>query len=215
MRFSTATAAAACPRSRAPTAHASGGPKAGGTATAVNTATAEGTWTSANPNFPNPKTVSGGPATHALTAKTTALQKAVADLTHPGSPRAGDTLEYTLNFQVSDYFALSDFNLADVLTDGQAFDTTFTPTITYTQKAQTLTGTFLPANFSAVVQANGTTTIDFDVSTQVDSLGLVTDGPRPSHLPSAHLDDIPAIAAMMRALATPLADVLARLNGEV
>ena len=46
-------------------------------------------------------------------------------------------------------------------------------------------------------------------------LGLVTDGPRPSHLPSAHLDDIPAIAAMMRALATPLADVLARLNGEV
>jgi len=147
----------------------------GGTATAVNTATAEGTWTSANPNFPNPKTVSGGPATHALTAKTTALQKAVADLTHPGSPRAGDTLEYTLNFQVSDYFALSDFNLADVLTDGQAFDTTFTPTITYTQKAQTLTGTFLPANFSAVVQANGTTTVDFDVSAQVDSLGLVTD----------------------------------------
>jgi len=148
----------------------------GGTATAVNRATAEAEWTSANPNFPNPQTVSGGPATHTLTAKTTSLQKAVVDLTHPGSPRAGDTLEYTLNFQVSDYFALSDFNLADVLTDGQAFDTTFTPTITYTQKAQTLTGTFAPANFSAVVQANGTTTVDFEVSAQVDSLGLVTDG---------------------------------------
>ena len=46
-------------------------------------------------------------------------------------------------------------------------------------------------------------------------LGLVTDGPRPAHLPGAHLDDIPAVAAMMRALATPLADVLARLTGEV
>jgi molybdopterin-guanine dinucleotide biosynthesis protein B len=46
-------------------------------------------------------------------------------------------------------------------------------------------------------------------------LGLVTDGPRPTHLPGAHLDDIPAVAAMMRALARPLADVLARLNGEV
>ena len=46
-------------------------------------------------------------------------------------------------------------------------------------------------------------------------LGVVTDGPCPAHLPGAHLDDIPAIAAMMQALATPLADVLARLNGEV
>ena len=46
-------------------------------------------------------------------------------------------------------------------------------------------------------------------------LGVVTDAPRPAHLPGAHLDDIPAVAAMMQALAAPLADVLARLNGEV
>ena len=46
-------------------------------------------------------------------------------------------------------------------------------------------------------------------------LGLVTDALRPANLSSAHLDDIPAVAAMMRALATPLADVFARLNGEV
>ena len=46
-------------------------------------------------------------------------------------------------------------------------------------------------------------------------LGLVTDAPCTTHLPSAHLDDIPAVVAMMQALATPLADVLARLNGEV
>ena len=46
-------------------------------------------------------------------------------------------------------------------------------------------------------------------------LGLATDAPRPAHLPGAHLDDIPAVAAMMLALATPFAEVLARLNGEV
>ncbi|MEI6258011.1 MAG: hypothetical protein WCQ77_15365, partial [Planctomycetota bacterium] len=79
----------------------------GGTAVAVNTSSAEGKWTSANPNFPDEQTVTSSPtdpdSKHTLTAKTTALQKTVADLTHPGSPRAGDTLEYTLNFQVSDY----------------------------------------------------------------------------------------------------------------
>jgi large repetitive protein len=152
----------------------------GGTAVAVNTSSAEGKWTSANPNFPDEQTVTSSPtdpdSKHTLTAKTTALQKTVADLTHPGAPRAGDTLEYTLNFQVSDYFALSDFILADVLTDGQEFDASFTPTITYTQKSQTFTSTFDSANFSAVVQADGSTNVDFDVSAQVDDLGLVTDG---------------------------------------
>ena len=152
----------------------------GGTAVAVNTSSAAGKWTSANPNYPNEQTVTSSPtdpdSKHTLTAKTTALQKLVADLTHPGAPRAGDTLEYTLNFQVSDYFALADFNLADVLTDGQEFDTSFTPTITYTQKSQTLTSTFDSANFSAIVQGNGSTNVNFDVSAQVDALGLVTDG---------------------------------------
>ena len=152
----------------------------GGTAVAVNTSSAAGKWTSANPNYPDEQTVTSSPtdpdSKHTLTAKTTALQKLVADLTHPGAPRAGDTLEYTLNFQVSDYFALSDFILADILTDGQEFDTSFTPTITYTQKSQTLTNTFDSANFSAIVQGNGSTNVNFDVSAQVDALGLVTDG---------------------------------------
>ncbi|MFN5755489.1 MAG: hypothetical protein ACK48M_01680, partial [Planctomycetia bacterium] len=80
----------------------------GGTAIATNLANATGTWTSANPNFPNPQTVESDPddanAQHTLTARTVALQKSVVDLTNPGSPRAGDLVEYTLNFQVSDYF---------------------------------------------------------------------------------------------------------------
>ncbi len=48
-----------------------------------------------------------------------------------------------------------------------------------------------------------------------DIAGLVTDAPSDADLPRAQLDDIPAIAAMMVALAIPLADVIRRLTGEV
>ena len=44
--------------------------------------------------------------------------------------------------------------------------------------------------------------------------GLVTDGDCASGLPRAHLDDIPAVAAMMLTLALPLADALERLEAE-
>lgn len=153
----------------------------GGTATAVNTSSVSGTWTSANPNFPNPQVVQSDPldpaSRHTLAAKTTALQKSAKDITSSATvTRAGDTIEYTLNFQVSDFFALENFRISDVLTDGQDFDTSFRPTITYRQKSQTLTGQFALANFSAVVQGDNTTKVDFNVSSQLDALGLVTDG---------------------------------------
>ncbi|MFM8891409.1 MAG: hypothetical protein ACKOTB_07275, partial [Planctomycetia bacterium] len=153
----------------------------GGTAIATNAATASATWTSPNPNFPGPQTITGGAgdpeAQHTLTARTVALQKSAADLTHPGAPQSGDTIEYTLRFQVSDFFALENLDIADILSDGQEFDTSFTPTLSFTQKSQTFTGAaFDPANFSAIVQPNGSTNIDFDVSAQVALLGLVTGG---------------------------------------
>jgi uncharacterized repeat protein (TIGR01451 family)/fimbrial isopeptide formation D2 family protein len=153
----------------------------GGTAIATNVANATGTWTSANPNFPNLQAVASDPnepdAQHTLTARTVALQKSVADLTNPGSPRAGDLIEYTLDFQVSDFFALANFDVADILSDGQAFDTSFTPTLTFTQKAQTFAAQpFDPANYSSTVLADGTTSVTFDVSNQLDLLGLVTGG---------------------------------------
>jgi molybdopterin-guanine dinucleotide biosynthesis adapter protein len=44
--------------------------------------------------------------------------------------------------------------------------------------------------------------------------GIATDGPVATALPIAHLDDIPAIAAMMRRSAIPLEDVLARSTRE-
>lgn len=179
----------------------------GGTAIATNVANATGTWTSPNPNYPGPQTIASDPddanAQHTLTVRTVALQKSYADLTNPGSPRAGDLIEYTLNFQVSDFFALADFNVADVLSDGQEFDATFTPTLSYTQRSGSesyTAATFAPANVSVTVNdpGNGTTDIVFDVSSQLaalrgsadgDLLGAAippggTGGPLPDPLPS-------------------------------
>jgi len=180
----------------------------GGTAIATNTSSATGTWTSANPNFPTVQTVTSSAtdpnSRHTLTARTVALQKTFADLTNPGSPRAGDLIEYTLNFQVSDYFALDNFDITDVMSDGQEFDASFTPTLTYTQRSGSESYTavpFAPANFTVTVNnvtGDGTTDVVFDVSSQLaalrgtldgDLLGAAippggTGGPTPNPLPS-------------------------------
>jgi uncharacterized repeat protein (TIGR01451 family)/fimbrial isopeptide formation D2 family protein len=155
----------------------------GGTAIATNTSNATGTWTSANPNYPGPQTIASDPddanAQHTLTARTVALQKSYADLTNPGSPRAGDLIEYTLNFQVSDYFALDNFDITDVISDGQEFDASFTPTLTYTQQSESYTAApFAPANVTVTVNdpGNGTTDVVFDVSSQLAALRGSADG---------------------------------------
>ena len=158
----------------------------GGTAIATNVASATGTWTSPNPNYPNPQSIASDPddanAQHTLTARTVALQKTFADLTNPGSPRAGDLIEYTLNFQVSDFFALDNFDITDVISDGQEFDATFTPTLTYTQRAGAESYTaaaFAPANVTVTVNnvpGDGTTDVVFNVSDQLALLRGTSDG---------------------------------------
>jgi uncharacterized repeat protein (TIGR01451 family)/fimbrial isopeptide formation D2 family protein len=144
----------------------------GGTATATNTVGASGTWLNANPNFPPEQFVVGDPVSYTVTGKTLALQKSASP---SANARAGDTVTYTLSFQLSDYFALGDFVIDDILSDGQDFDASFTPTLSFTQKGQTLTGTFGAGNFTVDdTLANGTTTVDFDVATQLAALGLAT-----------------------------------------
>jgi uncharacterized repeat protein (TIGR01451 family)/fimbrial isopeptide formation D2 family protein len=156
----------------------------GGTATSVDHSGAQGTWLSPNPNVP-PQTVATDPADpntiHTLTDKTVAIQKSVTDLSG-SSPKPGDTLQYTLNFQVSDFFALQNVIADDLMSDGQAFDTSFTPTITYIQHGATrgsshrASGGFSPANYSATVQADGTTAVTFDVSSELSALGNPSGG---------------------------------------
>ncbi len=71
---------------------------------------------------------SGAPPEHVLGCKSIAVQKSVANLSDSvNSP--GDVLEYTLNFQVSDFFAFQSVTLVDVLSDGQRFDSSLAPTL--------------------------------------------------------------------------------------
>jgi len=146
----------------------------GGTATATNSAGGSATWQNTNPNFPPTQFVVGTPASTTVTGKTLALQKSASASQNPA--RAGDTITYTLSFQVSDYFALTNFTIDDLLTDGQDFDTSFTPTLAFTQKGETLAAQAFDALNYAVdaTFTNGTTTVDFNVSAELLRRGLTT-----------------------------------------
>lgn len=78
---------------------------------------------------------------HVLNDKSIAIQKGVTNITDAtNSP--GDVLQYTLTFQISDYFAFDGISLTDVISDGQHFDNSFTPTMT-------VNGNLSPANDSS------------------------------------------------------------------
>ncbi|MBC8099280.1 MAG: hypothetical protein H7Y11_07535, partial [Armatimonadetes bacterium] len=77
-------------------------------------------------------TCPGGNAPYILAL---AAQKSVAALSSP--VRSGTTLEYTVNFQISDYFTFADFVMTDIISDGQHLDTGFTPVLSYTQHGAT------------------------------------------------------------------------------
>jgi LPXTG-site transpeptidase (sortase) family protein len=65
-----------------------------------------------------PGTIDPVPCEHTLTEKSLALQKRVSNLTGGGNS-PGDILEYSLTFQISDFFAFDGLVLADTISDGQ------------------------------------------------------------------------------------------------
>jgi uncharacterized repeat protein (TIGR01451 family)/fimbrial isopeptide formation D2 family protein len=117
-------------------------------------------------------------ASDTITAKQLAIQKSVQVVNDVGSPgpSRGDTLEYTLNFQVSDFFALENLIATDVLSDGQAFVSTFTPTISFTQHGVPVSGAFPAGTFRVVrnIVTTGRTRVTFNVAQALADLGLST-----------------------------------------
>ncbi len=123
---------------------------------------------------------------HTLQDKSIAIQKGVS-VVGGGIPAPGKTLEYTLNFQVSDYFAFNDIVITDLISDGQHFDPTFSPTLSVNGNGFVSTSSAVnTANFSvscnysgASVGAectvidpatnNGITTFSFDVSSELQT----------------------------------------------
>jgi LPXTG-site transpeptidase (sortase) family protein len=105
-----------------PRDNASGGrvlnPLNGDDVTSCDNASATGTWVPLDPrDTGGPVTVNPGGCEHTLTDKSIAVQKSVVNLSGANAP--GALLEYTLRFQVSDFFAFGGVTLSDVVSDGQ------------------------------------------------------------------------------------------------
>lgn len=116
------------------------------------------------------------PATAAdtVTAKAVALQKsgAIVGDTGPAGLTPGDTVEYTLSGQVSDYFTVGALTVTDTLGDGQTYLASFTPTVALHSNGTTVAATtFQPGEWTvAGKDAHGQTLITFDLSAAIARL---------------------------------------------
>ncbi|HLF00391.1 MAG TPA: hypothetical protein VI547_00295, partial [Anaerolineales bacterium] len=124
----------------------------GAPATSLNNAQATANWTPVDPrDTATPVVGVCGSPCHTLTDRSIATQKSVTLLTDttPAGVSPGDTLEYTLNFQVSDFFAFQNVILTDVLSDGQRITLAFPPTLAVNGNGYTLaTAAINAANFT-------------------------------------------------------------------
>ncbi|MFN0094232.1 MAG: isopeptide-forming domain-containing fimbrial protein [Dehalococcoidia bacterium] len=138
----------------------------GDDATSVNDAAASGVWTATSGVVTSDVTA----ADHILTDKSIAIQKSVANLTD-GDNSPGDVLEYTIQVQVSDFFAFANLVVTDVYGDGQLFDGTFTPTLAWSSHAglSAAAAGFAGPNFTHTAPTMGTPvgTLTFDVSAEI------------------------------------------------
>jgi hypothetical protein len=139
-----------------------------------------------------------GEVEHTLWDKSIAVQKSVSNVTKSTSPvgtnnNPGDVLEYTIDGQISDFFAFQNVTVADVISDGQHFDSSFTPTLSVQGNGFTSSeaGFFadgstsnytVDQNFSDAIalapiytgpsaSPDGTSTIHFDVSQELIKRG--------------------------------------------
>lgn len=151
----------------------------------VNDVKAEGDWTPIDPcdsgTFHVVSDVTA--ADHTLIDKCLAIQKTVTDVSGgpPSHPIPGDTLQYTLRFQLSDFKTAGNLKIRDILSDGQ---TLLSPlTLSVTDQCGTTSGT-IPANALSQITlpctAGGAppprTELDIDVSKAIMILST-TGGP--------------------------------------
>jgi LPXTG-site transpeptidase (sortase) family protein len=156
-------------------------PASGNDVTSCNNASSGGTWT------PLDARDTGGTFTedpsgceHTLTDKSIAIQKSVS-VVGGGDVFPGKTLEYTLNFQISDFFAFQDIVVTDIFSDGQHFDSSFVPTLQINGNSYTLaTAAMNAANYTVDTSqigndpdpaTDGSTTLTFRVSDEIITRG--------------------------------------------
>ena len=146
-------------------------PLTGDDVTSCNQARAVGDWTPIDPRdagaIDNAVADPAG-CEHILTDKSIAIQKTVSNITD-ASNSPGDVLDYTLAFQISDFFAFETLVLTDTFSDGQLFDTSFTPTFSVIEHTATTSGGFDLSTYSVVRDSPGTgeTVVTFRLSDEL------------------------------------------------
>lgn len=92
---------------------------------------------------------------HTLTDKSLAIQKS-ATVIGGGQPAPGAVIAYSLEFQVSDFFVFRDVIVTDVISDGQHFDSSFTPTLAVNGNGYTLgAASIAAANYDVICNYTG------------------------------------------------------------
>jgi uncharacterized repeat protein (TIGR01451 family)/fimbrial isopeptide formation D2 family protein len=153
-------------------------PTSGDDAVAIDDARSQGNWTPIDGRDGPTFLVNDATAIdHTLAPKSTAIQKSVAIAVDTGGagPTPGDTLEYTLQIQVSDFFALRNLVVTDVLSDGQRRLAGFAPTLAITEHSggASVAAAMAPANATFVVSGTtGETTGTFQVGAEQLLRGL-------------------------------------------
>ncbi len=117
-----------------------------------------------------------------INQRSIATQKSVA-VVGGGEAVAGATLEYTIEFQISDYFDFESIIIDDNFTDGQRFDTNFDPTLTINGNGgNTTTGDFDTDNFTVNLNSDGAgpdegdTDLQFRISDELIDRNVGTGG---------------------------------------
>ena len=106
-------------------------PDTGGCATSENAISATADWDPLDPRDPIAAASQSINPAYELEDCSHTIQKFIkidAD-TSPASYSPNDVIDYRLEFQISDFFAEDTFAITDAISDGQRFDSTFTPTI--------------------------------------------------------------------------------------
>ncbi len=129
-------------------------PNTGTSNSTGNAATVDGNWQPTDPRDPA-TTVSIGIPPVGVDHKSLEIQKEVQNITdQDNSP--GDVMEYTVPFQVSDYFAFDELVVEDLISDGQHFDSSFVPTLEIAGNTYALsTAGFSTANYDVFCNYTG------------------------------------------------------------
>ena len=105
-----------------------------------------------------------------LSQQSLSIQKGYSIVNDVGAAGAtpGDTVEYLLDLQVSDFFSFSNLVIDDRFSDGQRFDAAFTPTFEFFENGAATSGGFSVGNYTVTLNSpgDGSTDLHFDVSAE-------------------------------------------------